>query len=211
MTGGRRRLAHRLALSLLLTVALPGSALLVPVAAQAQADPKAVVSGFYDTLLSAMKEAKKLGFKGRYQRLEPAVEKAFDLPFMMSVAVGPSWSQLTPEQQKKLTDAFKRYTVAQYAGRFDDYSGERFEVGNVGDSKSGKLVESKLVQSNGESVTLNYLLRPAGSGMKIIDIFLTGAISQLAVNRAEFSGVIRRDGPDGLVALLDRKAQDFDK
>src|SRR3954468_4409437 len=161
MPGQRRRLARRLALSLLLTAGLPAAGLLGPGAgwAQGQQDPKAVVSSFYDTLLSAMKDAKKLGFKGRYQRLEPAVEKAFDLPFMMGIAVGPSWSQLTPEQQKKLTDAFKRYTVAQYAGRFDDFSGERFDVGNVSDSKSGKLVESKLVQSNGETVTLNYLMR----------------------------------------------------
>ena len=190
------------ALLLVLLVAAP--------AARAQQDPRAVIQSFYDVLLSCMKEANQLGFKGRYQRLEPAVKRAYDLPFMIGIAVGPSWAQLDATQRQKLTDAFSRYSIAQYAGRFDGFSGERFEVGGVSDNKAGKLVESKLVQSNGEAIQLNYQMHDA-QGWKIIDVFLSGTISQLAVNRAEFSGVIRREGPDALVALLERKATEFEK
>lgn len=179
--------------------------------AEAQQDPRAVIQGLYDVLLSTMKEANQLGFKGRYQRLDPAVRKAYDLPFMISIAVGPSWAQLDDAQKQKLGEAFARYSIAQYAGRFDGFSGERFEVGNVSDNRAGKMVETKLVQGNGEPVQLNYQMRQGQGAWKIIDVFLSGTISQLAVNRAEFSGVIRRDGPDGLVALLERKAADFDK
>ena len=178
---------------------------------EAQQDPRAVIQGLYDVLLSTMKEANQLGFKGRYQRLDPAVRQAYDLPFMISIAVGPSWAQLNDAQKQKLSEAFARYSVAQYAGRFDGFSGERFEVGNVSDNRAGKLVETKLVQGNGEPVQLNYQMHQAGGDWKIIDVLLSGTISQLAVNRAEFSGVIRRDGPDGLVALLERKAAEFDK
>jgi phospholipid transport system substrate-binding protein len=187
--------------------------LLLPIAsgAEAQQDPRPVVQGLYDVLLSTKKEASQLGFKGRYQRLDPAVRKAYDLPFMISIAVGPSWAQLNDGQKQKLTEAFARYSIAQYAGRFDGYSGERFEVGNVSDNRAGKMVDTKLVQGNGEPVQLNYQMHQAAGAWKIIDVFLSGTISQLAVNRAEFSGVIRRDGPDGLVALLERKAADFDK
>lgn len=180
-------------------------------ASQAQTDPKAVISSFYDVLLSTMKEAKQLGYQGRYQRLEPVVKQAYDLPFMMSIAVGPAWAQLTQDQRQKLIDAFTRYSVAQYAGRFDGYSGERFEVGGVTDNKAGKLVETKLVQGSGEVISLNYEMHPVDSAWKIIDVFLSGTISQLAVYRAEFSGVIKRDGPDGLTSLLDRRAADFAK
>jgi phospholipid transport system substrate-binding protein len=197
-------LVRRVALALLL---------LLPIApgAEAQQDPRPVVQGLYDVLLSTMKEASQLGFKGRYQRLDPAVRKAYDLPFMISIAVGPSWAKLNDSQKQKLSEAFARYSIAQYAGRFDGYSGERFEVGNVSDNRAGKMVETKLVQGNGEPVQLNYQMHQAAGAWKIIDVFLSGTISQLAVNRAEFSGVIRRDGPDGLVTLLERKASDFDK
>ena len=197
-------LSRRRALTLL------GVLLLAP-RAYAQQDPRAGIQAFYDVLLSTMKEAKQLGFKGRYQRLDPAVRKIYDLPFMIGIAVGPSWASLNDQQKQKLTEAFARYSIAQYAGRFDGFSGERFEVGNVSDNRAGKLVETKLVQGDGEPVQLNYQMHQAQGAWKIIDVLLSGTISQLAVNRAEFSGVIRRDGPDGLVALLERKAAEFDK
>jgi len=185
--------------------------LLLAPRAEAQQDPRPVIQSFYDVLLSSMKQASQLGFKGRFQRLDPAVRKAYDLPFMIAIAVGPSWAQLTDPQKQKLTEAFTQFSVAQYAGRFDGYSGERFEVGGVSDNKAGKLVVTTLIQGNGEPIQLNYQLHQVEGGWKIIDVFLSGTISQLAVNRAEFSGVIRRDGPDGLAALLERKAADFEK
>ena len=187
--------------------------LLLPMApdARAQADPRAIIQSFYDVLLSTMKEAQQLGFKGRYQRLEPAVLRAYDLPFMIQIAVGPSWSQLNDQQRQRLVLAFTHYSVAQYAGRFDGYAGERFEIDGDSDNRAGKLVQTKLHEGSGEVVSLNYQMHEVQGAWKIIDVFLSGTISQLAVNRAEFSGVIRRDGPDGLVALLDRKAADFEK
>ena len=195
------------------SLAAPLLALLVLVApaAKAQQDPRATIQGFYDVLLSTMKDAKQLGFKGRYQKLDPVVRKAYDLPFMIGIAVGPSWAQLDQPTHQKLIDAFTRYSIAQYAGRFDGFSGERFEVGPVADNKAGKLVETKLIQSSGEPVQLNYQMHQASPAWKIIDVFLQGTISQLAVNRAEFSGVIRREGPQGLIALLERKSAEFEK
>jgi len=194
-----------------LVLPLVGLLLLLAPPAVAQQDPRATIQSFYDVLLSSMKEASQLAFKGRYQRLDPAVRKAYDLPFMIGIAVGPSWAQLNDGQKQRLIEAFARYSIAQYAGRFDGYSGERFEVGGVSDNRAGKLVETKLVQGNGEPIQLNYQMHQAEGAWKIIDVFLSGTISQLAVNRAEFSGVIRRAGPEGLAALLERKAAEFEK
>jgi phospholipid transport system substrate-binding protein len=103
--------------------------LLVTTCTYAQSgDPAARVKSFYATLLDTMKDAKRLGVEGRYKKLAPAVHAAFDLPAMTRIAVGPSWTTLTPEQQGALTAAFTRMTVATYASRFDGYDGERFEV-----------------------------------------------------------------------------------
>ena len=40
----------------------------------------------------------------------------------------------------------------------------------------------------------------------ISDIYLDGAISEVATRRSEFSAIIRADGVDGLIAVLNRKA-----
>ena len=62
------------------------------------ADPAASrVNGFYEVLLSTMEHAKQLGLKGRYEKLAPVLSKTYDLAFMAKTAVGPSWSEFTPE------------------------------------------------------------------------------------------------------------------
>lgn len=175
----------------------------------AELQPTAVIGRFYDTLLGAMKDAQALGFKGRYQKLEPAIEATFDLPLMTRLSIGPQWRKLTPEQQKQLVSAFKDYTFSTYANRFDGYSGERFEVNPTTSSAAGGVVvQSNLVKSDGDKVSINYLMRQEPEGWRVIDVFLNGTVSELATRRSEFTSVLRRDGVGGLLRLLaDKVAQ----
>ena len=170
--------------------------------------PAASVQRFYDDLLAVMRDAKRLGFDGRYNRLAPAVERAFDLPLMTRIAIGPGWVQIPPAQQQRLAEAFSRYTVSVYANRFDDYGGERFEVDPQGAANAnGVLVNSRLVKSNGEKVALNYLLHQDSAGAwKIIDVYLSGTISELATRRSEFAAVLQRAGAEGLVREIEQRA-----
>jgi phospholipid transport system substrate-binding protein len=176
------------------------------VAADSGAGPTAVIQRFYDALLSEMKEAKQLTFDQRYQRLAPAVTQTYNLPLMTRLAVGPEWAHFQPAQQQSVTDAFSRYTISVYANRFNGYSGERFDVDpNPATSPNGPIVQTTLTKSNGEKVSLNYLMRQADAGWQVIDVYLTGTISQLATQRSEFTGVIQQGGADALVRLLDQR------
>jgi phospholipid transport system substrate-binding protein len=175
-------------------------------AAESGSGPTAVIQRFYDALLSEMKEAKRLTFDQRYQRLAPAVTQTYNLPLMSRLAVGPGWANLQPAQQQAVTDAFSRYTISVYANRFNDYSGERFDVDpNPATSPNGPIVQTTLTKSNGEKVSLNYLMRQAEAGWQVIDVYLTGTISQLATQRSEFTGVLQQGGADALVRLLDQR------
>lgn len=191
-----------------------GAALLlgfaVPAVAEA-ASPRVVVEKFNGTLLGTMREAGKLGFDGRVQRLTPAVEEAFDTPSMARLAVGPRWSNLNEDQRKQVIEAFTRYIIATYANRFDGYSNEKFVVKNDTRSSDGAvLVESQMLRTDGDPIAFNYVLRQSDEHWRIGDI-LFGAVSELANRRAEFSAVMRRDGVDGLIAELNRKAKDLEQ
>jgi phospholipid transport system substrate-binding protein len=177
----------------------------------AGADPAAgvtaLVQRFYDDLLGVMKEAKRLSFDARYNRLAPAIERTFDLPLMTRIAIGPSWVQIAAEPQQRLTVAFSRYTISVYANRFDDYGGERFEVDpQTTANPNGAVVKSRLVKANGERVVLNYLVhQDAAGGWKIIDVYLSGTISELATRRSEFASVLQRAGAEGLVREIEQR------
>ncbi|HLY44890.1 MAG TPA: ABC transporter substrate-binding protein [Stellaceae bacterium] len=169
--------------------------------------PNAVIARFYDVLLAVMKAAKGLNFEARYQRLAPTIAQSFDLALMTRIAVGPSWGQIAAADQQRLTDAFSRYTVSVYANRFDGYGGERFEVDPAAaPGANGTLVKSWLVKSNGEKVVLDYLMRPDPSGgWKVIDVYLSGTISELATRRSEFLAVLQRGGAAGLIRMLEQR------
>jgi len=69
-------------------------------------------------------------------------------------------------------------------------------------------VHTKLIQSNGEPVALNYLLRGSGDSWKVVDVYLSGTISELATRRSEFEGILKSGGPS---ALIQRLRQQSDK
>lgn len=175
--------------------------------AQPASDPTAPVRAFYDALLGVMKRAKTLGVRGRYDALAPVIRKSFDLPAMTRIAVGPRWTSIPADQQSALVDAFSRMTIATYANRFDGYSGERFEVEpNVDARGSGSLVHTRIVQPKGEPVTINYLMRKSGGDWKIVDVYLTGTISELATRRSEFGSILDTGGPKALIGSLTQQA-----
>ena len=168
-------------------------------------NPQDNVRGFYDTLLTTMKQGQPLGQSGRYARLAPVVDRVFDVPFMTRLAVGPSWEALSPAQQQHLTEAFRHYIAATYADRFDSYSGQQLQVVGERPHNADVVVQTRIVKSDGETTTLNYLMRQSQGSWQISDVYLDGTISQLAVQRSEFHSILRRDGVDGLVMALNRK------
>ena len=179
---------------------------------QAAGSPTDTIKSFYDTLLSVMQQAKALGIQGRYEKLDPAIHKAFNLPLMTRLSVGPDWQKISPDGQKKLIAAFSDLSVSTYAARFDGYSGEHFEVDpNTTENSSGVIVSTKLVQTKDEPVQLNYLMRDGDAGWQILDVFLKGTVSELATRRSEFSSVLRREGADGLLHLIQTRADDLKK
>lgn len=189
-----------------LSTAAPAQAAIAP------DTPQTSVQQFYDTLLSVMKNASALGYQGRYDKLAPAVKSAFDLPLMTRLAIGPAWGTIKPDEQTRLVDAFTRFTIASYASQFDGYSGEKFQVGAQKPAGSGAvLLDTKLIQSSGEPVQLNYLMHQSNGDWQIVDVYLSGTISQLATRRSEFSSVLQRDGASGLVSLMNKKIEAMSK
>ncbi len=178
-------------------------------ASAATAPPTEVVRNFYGVLLDIMQHAAALGPKGRYQKLEPVVLGTFDVPFMARLSVGPTWTRLTPEQKRRAVQAYSRYIAAIYATRFDDYAGEKFQVLGEQQIKHGTLIKTQIIKSNGEPVSINYMVHDNDIAWQIRDIYLSGSISELATRRSEFATILRSGGIDGLIASLNKKADDL--
>jgi phospholipid transport system substrate-binding protein len=193
-------MARRMTLIARRTLLLAAAAL--PLAAHAKSAAAATVDRLHATLLDLMKNARALGVRGRDQRLRPVMEATFNLPAMTRIAVGPPWTGFAGPQQLALVRAFSDWSVATYASRFDGYGGESFEtLGETPRPNGDVLVNTRLNRPGDAPVLLNYLLREG----RIVDVYLTGTISELASRRAEFTALLREGGPERLVAELQRR------
>ena len=172
--------------------------------------PVQVVEKLHAALIGVMKDAEKLGYDGRYDRLAPVLKETYDTSFMAEKSVGRHWKQATPAEQTELVDTFARFMIANYAGRFDGYSGQSFQtLGEEPSAQETVLVRTRLVEPQGEGVQLNYRLRSVDGTWKIIDVYLNGTVSELALRRSEYASLIKREGWNAVIAALDQRIQGF--
>ncbi len=182
-----------------------------PAAGAAESPARAVVDSLHETLLAVMKDAATLGFAGRRDRLAPVIAASFDMALIARVTTGRNWKRFDGGRQKRLIDALRRLNVATYAERFDDYSGESFRVVSERPAARGTvLVNGELVKSDGETIRIDYLLWPTSDGWRIIDVYLKGIYSELALRRSEYAAILRRGGADGLLAAIEKKIAEYE-
>jgi phospholipid transport system substrate-binding protein len=186
--------------------ALLGIGLISNPAGSAPASGSDTVQRLYDALLSTMKNGRTLGQSGRFPQLGPVIRNTFDIPAMTQLSIGPSWAVLSEAQRQQVTESFGRYISAIYADRFDSYTGQKLRVTGEQPTAAGVMVRSEIVKANGEPVNVDYMMRRKGDSWLISDIYLDGAISEVATRRSEFAAILKSQGIDGLIAALNRKA-----
>ena len=182
-------------------------------AAVDRSDPVRVVKTFHTSLLHVMKNAKALGYKGRYGALEPAIEEAFHLRLMSRMVTGRRhWKRFSASERDSFVTAFSSLVTATYAHRFDGYSGQAFRVlGSKQLRPKTVLVRTTVTGSRGTATKLNYLLRRFDDGWHAIDVYLKGSISEVATKRSEYASLLRNRGVNVLVERIREKAASLEK
>ena len=168
---------------------------------------KGVVEGFQASLLEVMKSAKKLGLKGRYEALGPVIENRFHQSLMIATASAPYWKAGSREQRSKLLAAFSRMSASALATLFDGYNDEIFRVERERKT-SGRvvIVDTKIIRKKKDPVRISYVAVDLKDRWWIIDIIVSGGISEVKSRRSEYSAFLKRGGLDRLTAALETKA-----
>ena len=168
------------------------------------------IETFQAGLLDIMKHAEELGMEGRIEKLAPLMDKTFDLRFMASKSIGRPWRSLSDEEKGRWVDLFKRFTTANYACRFTGFKGEKFVTVGVEDAPRGtRVVMTKIIVPDDDDVALNYRMIERDGTWKVIDVFLNGTVSELALRRSEYSSALKRNGFASLVTLVEEKIEDL--
>jgi phospholipid transport system substrate-binding protein len=161
-------------------------------------------------IADVLPKAEQLGYAGRFEKLKPAMEEAFDFDFMAEKSLGKHWKDLSDQQKKEWGAAFREFAVANYAANLDRDGGRRFELlGEAPDLHDTVMVRGRVVEPATEPVDLSYRLHDTPKGPRIIDVQLKGTVSELALRRADFTSVVARDGFDALLTTIRSRIADL--
>ena len=193
------------------TLGLLAGLLLADVVRGADASPPvAVVETLHAAMVDVMRGAATSTYEQRVAQLQPAIETAFDLDFMARKSLGRSFEALPPEDQKRWIETFRRFMVANYAGRFTGYAGQKFDtLGEEPAAQDTVLVRTRLTDPGADNVDLAYRLRQANGTWRIIDVYLKGTVSELALRRSDFTAILDRQGFPALLANVDSKIEEL--
>ena len=163
-----------------------------------------VVEELHSTIITVMKKADELKYEGRYGFLEPVIKASYDFKYMCRIITGRYWSDFTEEERCELVEIFTRLSIATYASRCDEYSGESFKLVSLRELRRGRLmVKTVMMKKKRELVELDYVLHNRNNQWLIINVVADG-VSDLSLKRADYTAFIKKNG---IKALLDKLAE----
>lgn len=136
------------------------------------------------------------------------LEQSFDLPYMGQQALGKYWASTTPDQQARYLKAAVGAEAHAYAERFGQYGGQTLTLGKVTTRPNGAtVVDSKLNQSNGQPINIQWEVRDVGGAPRITDVKIEG-VSMVITRRTDFTSYIQNNGGkvEALIQELEARA-----
>lgn len=151
---------------------------------------------------------KSLSKAAKKEQLEALFADKVDVEWVGKFVMGRFWRQATPQQRTRYIKEYRDFVVANYAGRFADYSGGSYKITHAQqDGNDSYKVGMEMRSPEGQNVVVNYRMHPVDSGkLKIYDVIVEG-VSLITTQRSEFAAVLNNKGIDYLISQLAKRTE----
>ena len=170
--------------------------------------PDALVKTTVDEVLSVIKQNKDK--RTLHDLAERKVLPNFDFQAMTRLAVGKSWREANPDQQKRLENAFRGLLVNTYTTALSQNTAADATVevkpARVDPGESDVTVRTVARQSGQKPVAIDYRMARTAGGWKVYDVIVEN-LSLVTTYRGSFAAEIGRGGIDGLIKSIEAKNQ----
>ncbi len=164
-----------------------------------------VIDGLHVALANLMM-SDETELTARKALIGPALNAAFDMEAMSKAIIGSkAWRTANDDERNQAIAAFNDWMITQYASRFSKSQSPKFSTRETRDGGLNTIVVETVLRTKKRLVNLDYRMRKAGSDVKIIDVFLDGRVSEVALRNSEYRKLIREAGLQGFVSSLKEK------
>ncbi len=185
----------------------------VPLAQDEEAelrDAAAAVSVVEQLLEKFVAAAQLPDLEARFAFLREPVVTSHDLDYIGELTVRRQWRDWSSEQRDLFLTAFRTLSVMNYAARFGNVSDDSFAI--LGQEPAGNArvqVHTTIARADRTPIPLDFVLQAADDGRwRIANVFADG-VSDLALRRAEYRGILIDAGFEGLVAELEAQTREL--
>ena len=141
----------------------------------------------------------------RREQLREIISPRFDFAEMAKRSLGASWLKMSAEQQDEFVKVFSSLLGRTYLERVESIEEKMVTIDSENVSFPKALVKTS-VNRNGDVFPLDYRLHYVENEWKVYDVIIEN-IGLVSNYRNEFSGIIRKDGIDGLITRLKEKEE----
>ncbi len=130
----------------------------------------------------------------RQNAIKKVLQTSFDMNAMGRSALGTHWNQATEAQRTRFLAAVETAEARAYSERFGAYAGQTLTIGKVTTRPNGvAIVDSRLNQSAGQPIKLEWEVRNGSQGPLITDVKVEG-VSMVMTRRSDFNSYIQNNG-----------------
>lgn len=159
-------------------------------AGTSKASPDQVVESFHQALLEAMQIA---SLEGRKKIILNAVTKHFHTETIARISLGRNWRTLEPKEQAGYVTLMQELIVSTYVSRFDTFNNQKFSVLTQAAITSNRTRVKSLLNTESETVNLDYQLINHKENWLIYDIVANG-VSDLSLKRSNYASLFTKGG-----------------
>jgi phospholipid transport system substrate-binding protein len=146
----------------------------------------------------------------RRHMLEEIAAGRFDYAEMSKRVLGSYWKPLTETQRKEFVEVYKGFLSDRYAGKIEDYSGRKQDVGYLTERIEGSYAEVRTeLRSDKTTLPMDYRLLVKDGRWSAYDIIIDG-VSLVSNYRSQFQKIIRERSYEELVNKLRERSVSSD-
>jgi phospholipid transport system substrate-binding protein len=203
---GRRRLGGLLVAGLL-ALALPTFGSLAGARAEPSAEAaRTLVETVGHKVLKVLRDP-GLAERQKFDHLVQLLSGPIDLDLVARLILGRYWRTVTEAQRTEYLKLFRAFALHTLASRLDVYGGQDFEITGAQAVGDRDAVVSTRIVGQGPPVKVDWRVRELDDqSLVAIDVIVEG-VSLIVTQRSEFAAVIERQGMDGLLGELRRRAE----
>ena len=166
--------------------------------------PQARVKQMVDSILGVLQQP-DLSTAEKKAQVSGQVQKFLNMKSMSRRTLGSYWDGATEEQRQRFSELFVKILEGTYLSRIDDYSAGTVEYLKQRVKANKAIVDTVIVAKELE-IPVQYKMIYEDDAWQIFDLVIEG-VSLVKNYRSSYGEIIRQEGYDGLLALMDKKVQ----